>query len=66
MKEIIFSGLILASSFVGCHEKNNKILTKEVTFKKEGELILKKPATIPFWQIWTLKLLIPITKHKLD
>ncbi|HPF11342.1 MAG TPA: DUF192 domain-containing protein [Flavobacteriaceae bacterium] len=42
MKEIIFSGLILASSFVGCHEKNNKILTKEVTFKKEGELILKK------------------------
>jgi len=45
MKRIFISAVIVASLFAvsGCKDKaENKVLTREVTFKKEGELLLKK------------------------
>jgi uncharacterized membrane protein (UPF0127 family) len=45
MKRIFISAIIAASLFAvsGCKDKaENKVLTREVTFKKEGELLLKK------------------------
>ena len=48
MKKIVFSAAILASMLAvqSCKDKaETKVLTKEVTFTKEGELTLRKAAT---------------------
>jgi uncharacterized membrane protein (UPF0127 family) len=48
MKKIIISVLVLASLLqtYSCKENtNDKVLTKEITFTKEGELTLKKAST---------------------
>lgn len=45
MKRILISAALVASLLIvgGCKDKaENKVLTREVTFKKEGELLLKK------------------------
>jgi len=45
MKRLFTTGILLTSLFItiGCNEKGGpKVLTKEVSFKKEGELYLKK------------------------
>ena len=40
---LIFTGLVSITLFFGCKKSNEtKVLTKEVTFTKEGELQLKK------------------------
>lgn len=46
MKKQLISAAILAAMIVSgsCKEKTTKVLTKEVVFKKEGELLLKKSA----------------------
>jgi uncharacterized membrane protein (UPF0127 family) len=47
MKKYLISAALISAIIItgSCKEKSSKVLTKEIVFKKEGELIIKKAST---------------------
>ena len=45
MKKILIAAMMAGVLVTSCKDKEDKVLTKEVTFTKEGELTLKKAET---------------------